>query len=320
MSFRIRRHETVPHAVRRIAKDQIDRAIKAIDCEGDDRVETVHQVRKHCKMIRGLIRLVRPAFQGTYRRENLWYRDTARLLSEIRNADSSLECLAELAEHHRGQAGEELLVRIRERFIELNHHACRTPFDAEQPLREFRRRMQAGRRRVTSWKIPDRGWKTISTGLRFTYQRCRVTMKSARSDASEDNLHEWRKCVKDHWYHSRILTPIWPEEMEHRCLIAGKLAEDLGRLHDLSLLRQILRQNSKHLCEAADRKPLRKLIQQRHTELCRNAFSVGRRLFGEKPKQMSKRFRVYWNAWQQEPSPEMARTDDSALLKPDVDR
>ena len=70
MAFQILADESVEEAVQRIVREQIDKAIDEINDRELDRHETVHQVRKRCKKIRGLIRLVRPQLEDTYDREN----------------------------------------------------------------------------------------------------------------------------------------------------------------------------------------------------------------------------------------------------------
>jgi hypothetical protein len=63
MSYHLKRSDgPVQDGVRRIAVDQIDAAIAELDDKALDVHETVHQIRKRCKKLRGLIRLVRPAF------------------------------------------------------------------------------------------------------------------------------------------------------------------------------------------------------------------------------------------------------------------
>jgi hypothetical protein len=47
----------------------------------------VHQVRKLCKKLRGLIRLVRPEFDN-FQKEDEFFRDAARELSYVRDAQS----------------------------------------------------------------------------------------------------------------------------------------------------------------------------------------------------------------------------------------
>ena len=77
MAYRIRtKDDDVEQAVRRIACEQIDRALAEIDDDGLDFARKVHQVRKRCKKLRGLVRLVRPALDA-YGRENAAFRDAA---------------------------------------------------------------------------------------------------------------------------------------------------------------------------------------------------------------------------------------------------
>ena len=68
---------SVQAGVRRIACEQIDKAIAEIENTELPLDETIFQIRKRCKKIRGLLRLVRPSFDG-YARENAIFRDAAR--------------------------------------------------------------------------------------------------------------------------------------------------------------------------------------------------------------------------------------------------
>ena len=68
MPFRLKPKETLEDGLKRIAREQVDRAIAEIDDESLPRDEAIQQVRKRCKKIRGAVRLVRPVF-GTLRPE-----------------------------------------------------------------------------------------------------------------------------------------------------------------------------------------------------------------------------------------------------------
>jgi CHAD domain-containing protein len=76
--------------VRRIAVEQISAMLGEIDDASLGRDETVHQLRKRCKKLRGLVRLVRPGFEDD-RSENATFRDAARGLSALRDADVLIE-------------------------------------------------------------------------------------------------------------------------------------------------------------------------------------------------------------------------------------
>ncbi len=85
----LRRDESGSAGIDRILEGKIDAAIGHVD-GGMDRHETVHEVRKRCKEIRAALRLVRGVLP-TYSAENAHYRDAARRLSDIRDAQALVE-------------------------------------------------------------------------------------------------------------------------------------------------------------------------------------------------------------------------------------
>ena len=86
MAFRIRNGDHLAKEVRRIARKQVEGAL-AVLREGDHAdPETVHELRKHCKKLRALLRLVRPALGDVYAVENAHFRDMAQWLSPLRDA------------------------------------------------------------------------------------------------------------------------------------------------------------------------------------------------------------------------------------------
>jgi hypothetical protein len=91
MSFCLLADESVEDGIKRIVSDEIKQAIMEIDSPRLKRSEAIHEVRKHCKKIRGALRLVRPQFEETYQFENVWFRDTAKGLAELRDAEAIIE-------------------------------------------------------------------------------------------------------------------------------------------------------------------------------------------------------------------------------------
>ena len=96
MGFRLQRGESINEEIQRIAEEQLEKAVAEIQDGELDRHEAVHQVRKRFKKIRGLIRLVRPAFEKTYQRENAMFRDAGREISAVRDAQSLIEAFDRL--------------------------------------------------------------------------------------------------------------------------------------------------------------------------------------------------------------------------------
>ena len=94
----------------------------------------------------------------------------------------------------------------------------------------------AGRAAVEDWGSTKSGWKFLAPGLERTYKRGRARFSDVRRDPSPENVHEWRKRVKDLWYHLRLLRDSWPEVLGAVSDQAHELSDLLGDHHDLSVL------------------------------------------------------------------------------------
>jgi CHAD domain-containing protein len=297
MPYRLRRRESAREAVQRVAREQIDKAIGEIDDEQLDRHEAVHQVRKRCKKLRGLIRLVRPQFEETYQRENEWYRNASRTLSYIRDAQSIIETYGKLIDRFGDAVDLEALSSIRRRLTERRREVAEDEVGLHQRLDEFRARVGEGRERVAAWRLKDDDFRAVEGGLSKTYARARKAMREAYEAPSVESLHEWRKRVKYHWYHMRLLRNVWKEPMKARRDEASLLADLLGDDHDLAVLRETLLQSPDEFGDEQLIRTTLGLITQRQAELRAEAKPLGARLLAEKPKRFVRRIRRYWQAW-----------------------
>src|SRR5215475_14207002 len=103
MSFELKPGQSARKNVRRIARKQLDDALEQLTGTVGARDEAVHEVRKSLKKVRAVLRLVRRAIgEATYRAENTCFRDTARPLTEVRDARILIETLDNLIEHFKG--------------------------------------------------------------------------------------------------------------------------------------------------------------------------------------------------------------------------
>ena len=152
---------TVQRAVRRIAREQIDGALHAID--SSDRDTARHEVRKACKKIRALVRLIRPSFSG-YARENGEYRDIAGLLAGTRDARVLLDTFDMLTRDTELDGDLAMALSVREYFSQQLADAEQGDAASEQ-LDEARDRLQKARRRVASWTVDEDGWSALGPGL-----------------------------------------------------------------------------------------------------------------------------------------------------------
>ena len=82
MRYCFKRRERVAKGVERIARDQLDRALRELRGKSSD--AAIHRARKRLKVVRAVLRLVRPELTpAVFDRENTAFRDIGRRLSVV---------------------------------------------------------------------------------------------------------------------------------------------------------------------------------------------------------------------------------------------
>ena len=292
MGFRFKNREAVEAGLKRIAREQIDRALEELADRELDRHDAVHQVRKRCKKLRGVLRLVRPVFESDFDAENAWYRDAARHLSWVRDAQSSLDSFVKLAARYRRQLKRSTTEEIGDWLADRRDQAAADEDALAAVLDEFRERLVAGRARIGQWELAAEGFEAVAGGLATTYGRGRRAMAQAYESADTVHFHEWRKRVKYHWYHLRLLQTLHPALFKVQRDQAARVGELLGEEHDLALLRDLL--DSSDVAALGDTSVLLALVDRRRKQLRRKAHTPGMLLYCEKPKQLVRRLGCYW--------------------------
>jgi CHAD domain-containing protein len=294
-TYRLREDESPPAGMERIALGRIADAVDELRGKGSETfADSVHEARKDMKKVRSVLRLVREELgDELYRRENERFRDAGRLLSGARDAEVKLETIQAL----RKQDGEMPAKKTLRRYIssleaERDDHAA-----ADAEVERAASEIEAGAGAVDDWNLRTDSWGLIAPGLGRSYRRGRNRFHDTRQDPSAENVHEWRKRVKDLWYDLRILKPIWPELLEETADQAHQLSDLLGDHHDLAVLGEDARNRRDRFDSEADLEAILVAIDRRQATLLDEALSIGARLYAEKPKAFVDRFEGYWSAW-----------------------
>jgi CHAD domain-containing protein len=296
MSYRIESHELPLTALRRIAREQIGKAIEELDAPELGQEKTIHQVRKRCKKLRALMRLYRPADKQTYRTENRAFRDASRLLGTLRDYDALSETAEELKGDEAPAEVAQAVDEIQRVLMLRRNQAANGEHPAPERLDQFRDAMEEGLRRVEQWQIGVDDGRTLAAGTRRSYRRARKAMAQAYEDPSAENFHEWRKRVKYHWYHTRLLRDLWKPILKARRDELDELSDLLGDEHDLAVLAQTLCDDPE-LNESEAARTMLPRIEAQRGKLQTDARPLGKRLFAEKPKSLAARVGDYWTAW-----------------------
>lgn len=306
MSYEIRAREPADTAVRRIAREEISAAIADLDDDRLDPHTTTHEVRKRCKKLRALLRLIRPHLGETFAAENILFRDASRTLSDLRDATALIETYDALMARFADEIDRRTFGPIRRQLTLRRRHIADGQLDLAQRLATFRETMIAARERVDGWTVDAEEFDALAGGLSQTYGRGRRAMAQAYADPSPEHFHEWRKRVKYHWYHVTILQPLWPDLLKARYEALDCLSHLLGEDHDLAVLRHTLLDAPDRFGNRHTLSLFLDLLGRRQAELRTQAHPLGLRLFAEKPRALSRRFDGLWHAWRLDTTPASA--------------
>ena len=283
--------EHVGECVRRLASDRLQPAVDALELSaGADRDEVVYDVRKRCRRVRALLRLVRADVgDDVYRRENGALRAAARFLSPVRDAAVLVEVHDEVV-----TMGGISPTGFRDILVE-RHDRLRDELAAEDQLPDVRESLAAALARVETWPITTMEWDTVGAGVERVYRRGRKAMAAAYAEPSTERFHGWRKRVKYLRHQLALLEDLWPEVIGASAQSAQGLTATLGDAHDLAVLRGALL--DARAGAGTDVAPdLLELIDSRRQLLRARARPIGMRLYAEKPSRFVARLGRYWEA------------------------
>lgn len=281
--------KNISKALRRIARQRVEASLALFDDGSIEEHRRIHELRKNIKKLRGLIRLVRPVF-ADYAAENLALGEAGRALSHLRDADVRAAGLVALARRGRLRAAD------RDALIAAVGQTTAQPTaeEREAALMAHFDMLRQLLHRIGDWKVSGKGFDALEPGLVRVLERGARAMAAARKDPEGEAVHSWRKRVKDHWYHARLLTPIWPRMMGPHADVAGDLGEMLGDARDLSLLALALDPLAEEGLVGAG--PLAARARREERDLMVRADALGRLFHAETPAALARRWAAWWQA------------------------
>ncbi|MGZ4777936.1 MAG: CHAD domain-containing protein [Thermoanaerobaculia bacterium] len=295
MTYAFVASEKISDAVRRILAEQVDRAIAELEDPRQKPAKRVHDARKRFKEIRAVLRMVRGPLGEEFAIENRWFRDAGRDFSDVRDAEARVEAAVKLRQSARSSRDKRLLTRAR---TALMKHRDGSAFgDIEPRIANLVSQLPVARARLVNLPDLDDRFATIGGGLARTYADGRQAFNAVRDSPTDEIIHEWRKRVKDHWYHVQLLRHVWPELMKPYGDIMAQLSSTLGDRHDLDMLRAVVGADRSAFGSARSVVRLAGIIDSHRRELLTAALILGSRVYAEDPKSWRERMRGYWRAW-----------------------
>jgi CYTH domain-containing protein/CHAD domain-containing protein len=292
----------VPREARRVVSERLTEAISILEdleeADSGDIERAVHHVRKRCKEVRAVARLVRSSIGGEFNRINLRVREAADTLAPVRDAHAVLATFDQLRAAS-GQRDDADLARVRAGLAHTADAATQTVHGGDARIEHARTLLVAARKRVKRWECGD-GFAPLEAGIEDTYRRGRKALRRARIEPSDEHVHEWRKSVKHLWYQTRLIEQAAPSALQPLIASLDDLAEALGDDHDLVVLVERLTADPDRFGGKRSVKRARRLARLQQDDLRRRGFRLGATIYAETPSAFTQRMQSYWDLTQRE--------------------
>lgn len=284
-------HEALAATFDRLLHQEIN-LLMAPDA-GPGETSTVHTVRAGTKKIRACLRLVRGSLDRlAFDKANTLFRDCAKSLRTYRDDEVISEVLAYLNETGATDFDAGETDRLREILI-----APPLPAGRDDALATVRNNIQARRTtlHLAALKIKK---SDLTKAMRRTYRRNRNAFANVVREPSGINLHEWRKQIKVLEYQLHDLNTIWPKPMDGTEDDARHLAQILGHIQDLAVLRKRLKQ-IRPVPEGSPADRLLTATRRQRRKLRNDAIRLGQALYARSADDFAADVNRHWKGWRQ---------------------
>ncbi len=300
MALQLKPNKSAGERAKRIVCNEIDASLRDLsrpDLGLEELNEVVHDVRKRLKKVRAVLRLIREELgEKTYRRENQQVRDSAQPLRDIRDAQVLIETLDKLTRTPSHDLSLRACADLRE-LLEVRKQQVYSQFSSTRlGCRRVLRSLRKTRLQSHAWKLARLSWADLRHGLKHVYVAGSQAFVIASANQTAEHLHEWRKQVKYFWYQLQVLRPVWRHARDDLGRELDVLSEILGEDHDLAVLHQVVQTEAIAGGHDAELEDLTIVIDDRRSALERDAFELGQRVYGHRPKALIERIERWWKA------------------------
>jgi CHAD domain-containing protein len=290
MAYRLKRRRSLARELSRVVAKEFDLAIDQLtdDSAGGD---AVHEARKSVKKIRAVLRLLQKDLGKIYRVQNERLRTVAHQLAPLRDTDVMADTLKAVRAHNPKSitagifSSVDRALAARRRATVSRLHPQRLLARAARVLKKSARRTSRGVRRAAGSAI-------IEKGAAHAYRRARKAMICVEQTPEDVLFHVWRRRVKDHWYHMRLLESIH-RTARARARELRQLETWLGDDHNLTQLRVTILKARACFGRKRTTTAVVGSIDDYQAVLRNRALELGQRMFAHKPGV----FRESINGW-----------------------
>ncbi|UWM74794.1 CHAD domain-containing protein [Rhizobium sp. WSM4643] len=297
MAYRIRPDADFTEAFRKVAIEQLEHAVTVLEKRPDGAHEAIHSFRKNLKRLRSLYRLVAREVPDFQTHENARLRDAAHSLSAIRDAAALIGTGQYLQHSARGNEENEALGRIVNILEGRRDWMAEAESGLEQRLTETSDALKeaiAALDEVSFNGDHRKNARMLAKSWRRTARKAKAALAACHGEASADDFHTLRKRTYDYRLYHALLRDVWPAAMKAKRDAAKELAEDLGHIHDLTVLSELVESEPQLFTRNDDLAHLLDIIIFRQQEDRRQALIKAEAVFANDADEEAQRIELLW--------------------------
>lgn len=247
-----------------------------------DRV--VHAVRVNMKKSRAALRLIR-SFLGddVYRRENASFRDTSRLLAELRESRVHLKTLEKLNRRYQKLVRAQLMKDTRKVLASHRGKVVATDMHTADVWEEVIDRLWKAKFRINFIKMDAVSPADFCAGFQKNFMRALDFHLASLRDPGMHNIHEFRKFSKYLWYQLPFFEHLAPDYVALMEKDLKELTDRLGNEHDLRVLEDFLLENRAKLGKKRRMDQLIRVIRKEQNRQLKKCWPLSREVYHQRP-------------------------------------
>lgn len=285
MSFQIRASKSVNKEIHRIIDGQFDGMDVQLALMELDPQDSIHELRKHIKRLRSLLKLLNPLLnKKRLRRQNNILRGVARSFRSHRDSDALSETLDRLNTRLQVIFTETELAIIRSRLAETKSQSTSALIKLTGSASDNTTLCRKGCEKL-SFHVSR---KKLNSLFLKSYIKSQRRFHIVNKTAKSDDFHNWRKSVKDLYYQSQLLKKSGVKLPKSYLKDLHLLGETLGEYQDISMLIEKLGSAPELLTDLADNEMVLQELWIARESIGKRAQVMALVLLARKPKKFRK--------------------------------
>lgn len=237
----LHKNEVLSDGIIRILNERIEDILPHCAVVSGDIHASIHEIRRNIKKIRAILRLVRDETgYDNYYRENIYFRDLGRLLSEIRTIEILNHSLELARKNIKSQVHNPTINRISETLIKKRNDIIINVIEKQNILEHIALEVSGNRDRLSTLKFTRNDFSTIKPGIKRIYKHCRKYLKICSNNPQLSHLHDFRKKVKYLLCQLQIIYFVFPAMLNVYISSLDSIADNLGIYRDLHELQDFI--------------------------------------------------------------------------------